>query len=93
MILGTLSFLAWWPAIAAVVVSERPLAVRVPLFLALAFCPPVSLAVMAASIRKARPISRRKKRSVVERRPIPVEAPVREPMPTRAMRVDRRQRA
>ena len=54
MLIATISFLAWLPAIAAVVLSEKPFAQRLSLFLTLALFPPFSLAIMAASIRKGR---------------------------------------
>ena len=82
MILGTLSFLAWMPAIAAVVVSEKPLLHRVPLFLALAVFPPLSLVVMTVSIQKATPDSPRRTRKR-EPRAKCAEAPTREAVPIR----------
>lgn len=82
--LGTLSFLAWWPAIAAVVVSERTLLLRLPLLLVLALVPPVSLAVMAYSIKQATPSSPRKASTAKHRRVARTTAPVREAVPIRA---------
>lgn len=51
-LLATFSFLAWWPAIAAVVLSDRPLWKKIPLFLTLALFPPVSFAILAGAIRR-----------------------------------------
>lgn len=68
---GTISFLAWMPAIAGVVISDRPLFRKLTAFLALAVFPPFSLVVMAASIRRATPA----RRPAVQKTNPPANAP------------------
>src|SRR5690554_2880656 len=79
---GTVSFLAWMPAIAGVVISERPLARKLPLFVALSLFPPISLVIMAVSIKKATPA--RPVKTEEPRRPgnAPQAAPVRAARPS-----------
>lgn len=53
MLIASLSFLAWMPAIAAVVVGPRSRIPKILLLFTLAIFPPASLAVMAAAVKNA----------------------------------------